>query len=156
VAEDTDFLIDLQYQELKIKTESRLGSGDMMRINLYTETGEYIGNVQIMFDDQMKYHIGWCSVTYSNRFDKTPSVTNPSTWRIKKDGSSNLRIWCNDELVLTYTFASSSRSTCVSRYSKDVGKIVWGSQDTASKLYKPVKGMYAILNFHGSDRLIVW
>jgi hypothetical protein len=156
VVKETDIPIDLQHQELNIETESLLGSGDMIRVDMFTESGEYISNVQIMFNDQMEYHVGWCSVTHDNRFDRTPSVTNPSTWKIEKNGAYNLRIWCNDVLVLTYTFASSSRSTCVPKFSKDVGMVSFrGSEDTSSKRYKPVIGMYVIIIILGRNKITV-
>ena len=130
--------VNLYHRELQVMTNSALGSGDMIYIHLSTSTNN-LGNIQIFFKDKMTYHIGWCTKRYDNEFDKPPTLTTPTIWRIALDRGSRILIWCNDELVLTYTFDSSSREECNGRYTPDVVKIRFTQRDTASFLYKIVE-----------------
>ena len=139
VVKGEPFSVNLEQQELQVMTDSVLGTEDKIFLNfLYPSNNKYFGDIQIMFV-KMTYHIGWCSNGYDNEFDRPPTLTTPTIWRIALDRGSRILIWCNDELVLTYTFDSSSREECNGRYTPDVVKIRFTQRDTASFLYKIVE-----------------
>ena len=137
----TDIFIplDSENQVLRILTNSQIGSGGKIYFNLYTSQSDKVfGNVQIMYqnDNEMTYHIGWCTEGYDNKFDKTPTITTPTTWKITKDKGNSILIWCNEELVLTYKFESSPRNGCVKRYEDNIARIKFIKTASVSDLYE--------------------
>ena len=85
----------------------------------------------------MTYYIASCTEGSDNKFDKTPTITMPTTWKITKDKGTSILIWCNEELVLTYKFGSAPRSECVGRYNQDVAKFNFArNEDSASNFYQ--------------------
>ena len=104
---------DMAKKELQIETESKLGSEDLVYIRLTSGTSLY-GNIQIFFRAKMEYHIGFCTPGYENAFDREPTITVPSIWRIRVISKTSVQVWCNDELVLTYLFKNAGNPNCLS------------------------------------------
>ena len=137
----TDIFIplDSEDQVLRILTNSEIGSGGKIYFNLYTSQSDNVfGDVQIMYqmNKEMTYHIGWCTEGHDNKFDKTPTITTPTTWKITKDKGNSILIWCNEELVLTYKFESSPRSGCVESYKNNIARIKFIKTASVSDLYE--------------------
>ena len=128
--------MDLETQVLQILTNSELNSEDKTHIRLFSsQSNTALAGIQILFKSEMTYYIGSCTEG-SDKFDKTPTITTPTTWKITKDKGTSILIWCNDKLVLTYKFESSPRSGCVGRYNQDVTKFRFSDEDSASNFYR--------------------
>ena len=138
--------VDLENQELQIKTSSNLGIDHLILIAFFSTSSSSDdyghGNFFIYFKEKMKYHVGWCSPDHAKEsFDKTPTITTPTIWRITEEQDTKLLVWCNDELVLEYTFSDSSRPEyCVRAYKKDTTRIQFHRRDSASEQYRVVEG----------------
>ena len=127
---------------MQIKTDSALSSGHEIKVTFWDASADtQYGYIAIKFDSTIQYHLDKCitSSTYAN-FDKTPTTDVNKIWRITESADQKiLYIHCNDELVLTYTYSSSSLGTCASTYGNDVGRIKFdNSGDTASDEYRIV------------------
>ena len=134
--------------ELQIRTNSSVGSNETVNVFFYTETGEEnFGDLQIKFlKNFIGYHVGYCSSEYT-RFDKEPPSSKEKVWRVLKDGSRALKVWCNDVLVLHLLFAREGAS-CERTYENNVARVEfklrnnkgdnspWRVPDTASRSYR--------------------
>ena len=100
-------------KELQIKTESKLGSDHYLYVKLTSDSLH--GSVQIYFRAKMEYAIGFCTNSWDNAFDREPTITVPSIWRIRIISRTSVQVWCNDVLVLTYLFKNADSSQCVSK-----------------------------------------
>ena len=140
--------VNLEDQELQIKTSSSLDSNKAIMVRLYTSIDSGAGNIWIYFRTKMEYHLGYCTENGDfDTFNIAPNIKTPTIWRITKDEDTKLLIWCNDELVLSYTFKSSSKSGCVGRYALDAARVQFNEGlDTASDLYRIVSASGQILN----------
>jgi hypothetical protein len=137
--------VDLEIKEIQIRTISKINSGHKIDLRFFTsDSGN--GNIFIYFQEPMMYHLGWCTKDFSkDRFDRAPTITKQTIWRIMKDQKTKLLIWCNDVLVLTYTFKDSLRtSDCVRTYGQDTTRMKFTNADTASKEYRILEGMPSI------------
>ena len=98
-------MIDIIFesQELQIKTNSTLGSNDLIYVTLYEDT-LVKGTTVIQFADTMMFHVRPCSYNPVS-FDTEPPTEVEKTWRIwEKSDHSTLFIACNDVLVLTFVY----------------------------------------------------
>ena len=136
--------VDLEHEELQIRTNSSLGSNETVNVFFYTETGEEnFGDIKFL-ENFVGYHLGYCSSEYT-RFDKEPPSSNEKVWRLFKDSSRAVKVWCNDVLVLHLLFA---RESCEGTYENNVARVEfklrnnkndnspWRVPDTASRSYR--------------------
>ena len=134
---------DLESTPLEIRTNSVLGSNDVVDVVLYSAEGEYAGTVALYFTSTLQYLLGWCSTSWTNLPVTPPSATD-KVWRITLTRTAGVRlvIHCNDVEVLNTLL---SEATCRSGWStywnyRDVTKIKFDSSDTASDYYRPQPG----------------
>ena len=121
---------DAEATPLKILTDSAVGSGHRLWVTFYQEDGTGLGGVDIKLTDPPQYQIGHCTDDIN--------FTVPEgqvTWTITKTDVS-ISISANDDELLTLLFSESTRSECVSQWSRDVASIQFNSQDTASQMYR--------------------
>ena len=91
----------MENEELQIKTDSTLGSGDVLTFKVYDATSDTnIAALMIYFDAALTYHVGKCTKTTENSKDdfgsgqsaKVPTTEKEKIWRITETGGS-LRVW---------------------------------------------------------------
>ena len=142
--------LDLETQELQIKTDSGLDTNEIITVDLYAGTS-YESYFSIAFEETVKFAIAYCSIAKQHvneflDFDSEPTSEINKIWRItEKSDHSELYIYCNDELVLTYVYADSPHENCVDYTGQpDITAIKFyyqadnGLSDTASDFYRVV------------------
>ena len=139
-------LIDfnLEKYSLNIKTDSTIGSNDVVHVQFRTSQGYYAGALKLYFFSTPQYWIGACSSGNTN-FPTNLPPGKDKVWRVTLTRTSGIRlvVHCNEEEVLN---ALMSDSTCgsndwsTSYWSKEVAKIMFLSGDTASDYYQPQPG----------------
>ena len=141
-APEHDVLIpwDLEGTPLHIKTDSTLGSDELVTVMLYDKESNWFSTVDVKFSSSMQYRIFTCMATYID-LPVQPPVEVEKTWKITKTETA-LTITCNDVEVLNYLFADSSNSNCVPKLGGDVvEQIQFSKWDTASDFYREGKGL---------------
>ena len=135
-----DFSLELY--SLNIKTDSTLGSNDIVDVGFYTSQGHLVGYVSLYFYSTPQYYIGRCSSGRTNFPTDLPTATD-KVWRVTLTRTSGIRlvVHCNEVEVLNTLM---SDTTCDDRdwstsWSGEVTKIKFAAHDTASDFYKPVK-----------------
>ena len=127
---------DLEENPLQIKTDSVVGSGELVLVVLYTDQEEYISDIRLDLSSSAtpKYKIQPC--TPPTIFPVDLPVEQDKIWTITKTATA-LKIECNDVEVVDYLYSDSSDSRCVTRFSQDIEKIIFPSDyDTASDEYR--------------------
>ena len=109
----------------------------------YTSQGYYAARVYLYFTSTPQYEIYRCN-SDKNDFSTSLPAADDKVWRITKTTTSGIRlqIHCNDVEVLDILI---SDTTCSDgfwgRYwPRDVEKIYFPSDDTASDYYRPYLG----------------
>jgi hypothetical protein len=132
--------IDLETTPLEIKTDSTLGSKDMVGMRLYNSRDVHAGGFYLRFTTPPQYYVWYCNTTYTNFPTKIPAATD-KIWRITLNRTSGIRliIQCNEEEVLNFL---PSDSTCSEKswnahWNLNIKKIEFDSKDTASDFYRP-------------------
>ena len=124
---------DLEEHPLEIKTDSRIGSGDILCLVVYRigagNIHDSIGNFQIKFSSPIVYKVSDCQDWTS--FTETPSATLEQIWKFTKT-STFLIVHSNDVKVVDFRFDTAA---CASKWSEIVGKISF-IDDTASDKYR--------------------
>ncbi|KAL5246747.1 hypothetical protein ACHWQZ_G018833 [Mnemiopsis leidyi] len=147
---------DLETSPLLIKTNSALGSGDILRVYFYNANFTYAGAVGIKFDTIPQFYIRGC--TDHVAFPTALPETLEKTWsfalikssesageQAEASGAVRLQIRCNGVEVLSFLI---SRKTCSDNnlmpYLRGdlshVTKIWFFSGDTASNFYMSQSG----------------
>ena len=135
---------DLESTPLEIRTNSVLGSNDLVRVRLYSG-GNIAGQVSLRFiSTALQYNLNWCTLSETNLPVTAPSA-NDKVWRITLTKTAGVRvvIHCNDVEVLNTLI---SQATCVdigwsTVWTRDVTTIMFlYDQDTASDYYRPQSG----------------
>jgi len=132
---------DLETTPLQIKTDSADGNGEEISVWFYTADIEYNGVIWLKFSDPPVYHIGSCSVGYTNLFPVDLPAEQTKIWTITETATT-LKIECNEKEVLTYTFSDSTRTTeCVPQWSRDTAGLSFHqNEDTASDMFRAKPG----------------
>ena len=131
---------DLESTPLEIRTDSVLGSNQMVKVNFYSASGQDAGHVQLYFGFTLQYYLDRCSHSWTNLPVTLPSATD-KFWRITLTKTAGVRvvIHCNDvevvnELLSEPRCSSSWWSTV---WNRDVTKIkFYSDRDTASDNYR--------------------
>ena len=127
---------DIEDNPLQIRTDSLVGSEDLIRVHFRAENGTGAGGVRVKFTDPPQYHITWCSSHWENF---TAPEEQLRTWTITVSDSSVI-LTCNGVEIVNYLFSESTRDDCVSHWNRDVVKMKFMSNndgtDTASDEYR--------------------
>ena len=124
---------------IQIKTDSVVGSGDKININM--KRPYYVWGIVIEFSSPIKFGMAYCNSQGANSvytdFSVQPPVEVDKIWTFTKTDSA-LIITCNDVEVLNYKFADSTFSDCVTEWGGDTTeKIKFSSSwNTASDFYR--------------------
>ena len=99
VSRDEYISIDLEKEELHIKTDSTLGSSELLDLKVFDPSSDTnIAGLYINFGATMKYHVGKCTEDSSkvdfgsDQSSKIPTSEKEKIWRITERVGS-LRIW---------------------------------------------------------------
>ena len=125
---------DLESTPLQIKTDSAAGSGAQMVVRLYDEQKSHTSSLVIQFISPMKYRVNHCVTSYTVLPTQPPDDVD-KIWTFTKTSTAFI-ISCNGVELLNYVFSDSSRSKCVPTWSRDVEKIDFHRNDSASDFYR--------------------
>ena len=125
---------DLEATPLQIKTDSTLGSSELMIVYMHNKDMKFISTVRVKFSSPMQYLVLYC-ISWTD-LPIQPPVEVDKIWTITKTETA-LIITCNNVQVLNYLFADSSDSRCVTKMGGDVvEQIKFNSNDKASDFYR--------------------
>jgi hypothetical protein len=136
---------DLEATPLEIKTDSAVGTSDMVIVNFHSADGlSYSGGVSIKFTSPPTVAIVACDKNGIYKAfpaaDLNLAFDNTNVWRVTVTRTSgiSLTIYCNDKEVLDYKFSDSKcvESAWNSIWSKNKKKISFGSMDKATDFYR--------------------
>ena len=136
------FDYDLENLPLQIRSNN---SNEQIRVSLYSAAGEYAGGVDLFFTSPPQYFLGYCSVSRTNFPTDLPfEIDNIDIWMLtvrRTSDISRLILHLNNTEVLNVVI---SDKTCVSStwstyWSRDVGMIMFPSEDTATDYYRTGK-----------------
>ena len=146
IAVQRDVMIDfnLEKHSLNIKTDSTLGSNDLVDVEFLTSQGDEVGVLTLDFSSTPQYYIGACSSDWTN-FPTNLPPGNDKVWRVTLTRTSGIRlvVHCNEMEVLNILM---SDSTCGDSnwsyyWSGEIAKIKFSFEyDTASDYYQPQPG----------------
>ena len=145
VQRDIIIQLDLENTSLEIKTDSTLGSGDIVDIFLYTSQrrdGDYnVPRVAINFTSTPRYYFHNCGSFWTDFPTNLPAEVD-KIWRITVDKTAGIRvkIHCNGVEVLNVLLSDSTcrgyRGYWKKYWSRNFKKIYFRSSDTASDYYR--------------------
>ena len=144
---------DLESTPLEIRSNSVLGtdeSDDEVKVAFYSAKEEYAGQVNLYFKSTLQYFLGGCT-TFGTNLPVTPPSTADKVWRITLTKTAGVImivpryrvvIHCNEVEVLNILLsdATCSKGQWSTEWSRDVTKIKFLSDDTASDYYGPQPG----------------
>ena len=133
---------DLENSPLQIRTDSEIGSNELLRVSFYNAKGEHAGGVSLYFSSSPRYWLSYCSRSWANFLTPLPSETD-KVWTITLTRSSDtpsVVIHCNNKEVLNVVLSNSTCSYSDWRdyWSKEVEEIVF-MRETASDYYRAGK-----------------
>ena len=139
---------DLENIPFEIRTDSLEGSGEKVRIGLRSNqgNGDQAGYLIFHLKSPPKYHIGYCSISSSlGEFKTALPIEIDKIWRItlsRTSGNKRVVVHCNGiEVVNVVISETNCDDTRWSEYwNKDVAKIYFHPNDTASNQYRSVRG----------------
>ena len=134
---------DLENSPLQIRTNSKAGSNEKMKVTLYTASGSYAGAILLYFSSFPEYSISQCT-SKTNFPTDLPSETD-KVWTISlKKTSSEIRVVvsCNEKEVLNLELSDtvcSHDSYWNNHWRREVKKIEFDYTDLASDFYRTGK-----------------
>ena len=87
---------------LEIKTDSMIGSNDVMDLRFYTTQQERAGGIKIFFKSTPLIHLHWCTSFPGINFATSLPPDIRKVWRITQISGSRVRIYCNEVEVLDW------------------------------------------------------
>ena len=137
----------MEEKPLFIKTDSQVGSGDLLRFFTHDDNGTELASFTLNFTSPtIKYRLGKCEFDGKRWITEVlaePPTDNRKVWRFAKN-SSTLTVTCNAVDVLVVLFSNSSnKADCLLNWEGDVvGEIMFPGPtskysyiDTASDYY---------------------
>ena len=135
--------IDLKTSDptLEIKTDSLIGSDDVMDLRFYTSQQEVAGGIKIFFKTTPLIHLHWCTNFRGINFDTSLPPDLNKVWRILQISGIRVKIYCNEVEVLDYTLSDNNcpGGDWKNVWKGDVRKMAfsWGS---AADFFRPYGG----------------
>ena len=126
--------MDIQETALQIKTNSVVGSGDMMWVRFGDNTGKEYG-IDIRFNDPPTYDVGYC-LGHGEAIEFTMPTGSQHMWTVRKS-MKKVNLLCNDVEIFDYEFSKATRvDTCAYMWSTYAVKFQFGWSDTAGDSYR--------------------
>ena len=133
---------DVENSTLEIKTDSSLGSDEIVYVYFFNSERYRAGIIKLHFTSTPQYELRYCT-SWTNFPAELPTDTN-KVWRITLTKTSGIRlvIHCNEVEVLNVLMSYSTCSSSLWNYfwSRDVKKIVFDIGDTASDYHRLYEG----------------
>ena len=130
---------DLENSPLQIRTDSVVGSDEIVHVNFYNAQESYVTAVQLFFSHPGQYYLGYCSKSRTDFSTSLPTETD-KIWKLTLIRTSDVRltIHCNNKEVLDVVISDTTcgYSDWSAFWSKDVEKMMFFSSDTASDYYR--------------------
>jgi hypothetical protein len=131
---------DLENTPLEIKTDSKLGSGDITYVQFRDSQGSNAGGFAIKFDSPPTNWIEYCNEGWTNFPTDLPKAKN-KVWRITITRISGIRliVHCNEKEVLNHLMSQCHYSDWENF--NEVAKILFHpSLNTATDNWRPMIG----------------
>ena len=127
---------DLEGSPLQIKTDSTLGSGDVIQIAVWAADNSYMTFISLNFSDPMQYYLQYCTHDLKD-LPVQPPVEVDKVWTFTKTDTAFI-IKCNEVEVLNYLYSDAFNSACgtEARYGGDIVEMGFAGADTASDFYR--------------------
>jgi hypothetical protein len=145
VIKDKKITWDLEQTSIEIKTDSTIGSNELIRMVIYDNDENWLASIVIKFAAQIELDIGYCTPIDHIKLQNAP-LTADKVWLIVKT-ETTIHIYCNGVHQYSMTFAESEREDqgCVEKWQGDkVGFVRFHYSttaneeiDTASDFYRP-------------------
>ena len=139
---------DLENSPLQIRTDSVVGSNEMVNVRFYKTSSNSAGGGVLLYFSPPQYYLRYCTTSWTNFPTELPSKTD-KVWTIslsRTSGEIRVKITCNEKEILNVVLCNTCTWWKYSNYwNRDVDKIEFLSSDTASDYYRPGK----ILTFSG-------
>ena len=127
--------MNFEESSLEVKSNSMLGSGDLLRLSFLNDVQEQSGNLRITFDDPPKFFIKKC-LSEDEVFNIPSSDDEKRIWRITREDDI-ISVFCNGEAVVSFSVASSS-TKCKKMWSATTSFVKFMADDKASNGYRVV------------------
>lgn len=127
--------VDLQKQQLLVKTNSTVGSTDRITIFFYESEYRQAGGVSVSFYSPIEYWIFYCNASFY-KFPVTPLIAAEDTWAFSRT-KTGIKIECNGKIVLeTDVSPSNCDDSNSDLWSREVKKVEFYDSDSASLQYR--------------------
>ena len=124
--------ISLDATPVQIRTDSTIGSDDIMWVRFVQESTDNGPGVKIFFSDPPVYNLGYC--TELTEFSM--SAESRRFWTIRKE-NGKIKLECNGEVIFDIEYATSTTDDCKNMWSLEFGQMKFQEGDTASDSYRP-------------------
>ena len=160
-ARNNRILFDLESTPLQIRTDSTIGSDEIVRVK--SNRKDLAGPaIRIKFQDPLIYTIGRCEGSVKNIPFSPPSVGTHRVWTFSKQ-NNRVRLLCNGVQIYEFNFSESSLEECWSQWSADFVYIKFmhvdgdpNDSDTASDFYRPLPNSKNDLQIIPLNQLFKW
>ena len=137
---------DPETSHVYIKTDSAAGGPDQLDLNFLTSDGTFGGGLVIYFWNPPQYQILECLSSTRQFPGNLPADVN-TVWKVTLTKTSDIRfvVHCNGVKVIDQLIADPhcDDSNWSGKWSQELGKIKFGSTDSASDYYRSLsKGSY--------------
>ena len=135
---------DLENTPLEIKTESALGSDEIMKVRFFSANQEIAGGIFLEFSSSPTFRIFNCKSFSINPTDFPTNIIK--IWRItlsRNFGKQRLVVHCNDAEVLNHVISETKCDdvSWSSKWGEKIVKIRFHDDDTASVQYRTEPGL---------------
>ena len=139
VTRDTFINVDLEKEDLLIKSVTNWDNGDTINIRIYDEINDDVNIgfvISLDIENEYTYRVGKCSdkSTPLQSFSVNIPKEQDKTWRIS-ERSDSLIVSCNNVKVLEYKFSLGVQEQCAAQWSLDAARIKFKNEDEASFSY---------------------
>ena len=125
--------MDMKATPLQIKTDSALGSDDLVSM-YFIDLGVYAsGGVKLYFTSPMQYELDRC--TEERLLLENVPAQQDKIWTISRT-SDSVKIECNGVVVVEFGIASCTHSEKYV-YDREMEKVIFDGTDTATDFYRP-------------------
>ena len=130
--------MDVKATPLQIKTDSTLGSGDLVFVRFFNKGASPAGGVKLHFTSPMQYELEWC--TEERLLLENVPAQQDKVWTISRTSDNRIKIECNGVVAADFEIASCTHSA-KNLYERNMEKIRFfgddEESDTASDFYRP-------------------
>ena len=139
IQRDVHIQADIENTPLEIKTDSPLGSNEIVSVWFQNATGKHVGGIELLFTTTPQYHLRNCINGWTEFSTGLPADT-VKNWKITITRTSGIRfaIHCNTVEVLDLVMSNTAcEKTDWNKYwSGNIKQMILYDEDTASDYYR--------------------